>query len=181
MCDVATALAVASSVFQYSAQNQAAQAQMDAAAESEMLMRKQVAEQQRQINQQSSLEQSERIKQGMVERAQIATIAGESGALGFSSDRLLGDSFMQQGQDISSMELNRINNIKQAGMTNEQAALNTRNANTKARASAGSLIGTGLQIGSDIYKIRTATNEATRRKAGVTAIGMPMPSPTVRT
>ena len=167
MCDVATALTVASGVFQYSAQNQAAQAQMDAAAESEMLMRQQVAEQQKQINQQSSLEQSERIKQGMVERAQIATIAGESGALGFSSDRLLNDSFMQQGQDISSMELNRINNIKQADMTNAQASLNTRNTNTRARASAGNLIGTGLQIGTDLYKIKTLTDTKTKTKAGV--------------
>lgn len=167
MCGIPAALAIASSVFQYSAQNQAAQAQMDAAAQSELLMRKQVAEQQRQINQQSSLEQSERIKQGMVERAQIATIAGESGALGFSSDRLLGDSFMQQGQDISSMELNRINSIKQTGMTNEQAALNTRNTNTRARASAGNLIGTGLQIGTDLYKVNSKTTSETKRKAGV--------------
>lgn len=167
MCDpVAIALSVANGVFQYNAQNQAAQAQMDAAAESEMLMRQQVAEQQKQINQQSSLEQSERIKQGMVERAQIATLAGESGALGFTSDRLLGDSFMQQGQDVSSMELNRINNIKQTGMTNEQAALNTRNANTKARASAGSLIGTGLQIGTDLYKIKTTADKKTAAKVG---------------
>lgn len=166
MCDLSIALAVGGGLFQYMSQNEMAQAQMDAAAQSQKLMNAQIAEKQKQINQQSALEQSERNKQGMIERAQIATIAGESGALGFSSDRLMNDSFMQEGTDISSMELNRQNSIKQTEWEKQQAKVNTQNANSQAKASAGNILGTGLQIGTDIYRIHQSTKTQTKSKAG---------------
>jgi hypothetical protein len=162
-----TALSLGTGLFQYKAQNDMAQAQMNAGAQTEMFQRQQIAEQQRQINQQSTLEQSERMKQGMIERAQIATIAGESGALGFSSDRLIGDSYMQQGNDIASMETNRLNNIKQTEWQKAQASLQTRNTNASARATSGNLLGTGLQIGADLWKQKKTIDAQTKQKAGI--------------
>ena len=46
-------------------------------------------------------------------------ISGESGALGFSSDRLLADSFMQEGTDLMSIEQNRYNQMKQTDINNQ--------------------------------------------------------------
>lgn len=167
MCDpLSIALSVGSAFMSYKGQNDQAQAQMDAAAQTELYSREQIKEQQSQINQQNTLEQSERLKQGLIERAQIATIAGESGALGFSSDRLIGDSYMQQGTDIASMETNRINNIKQTQMAGKQASLQTRNANRSAKASQGNLLATGLQIGGDLYKIKQSTTTKSKQKTG---------------
>lgn len=169
MCDpvsVGIALSIGSGLMTYKGQNDMAQAQMDSAAQTEMFQREQIAEQQKQINQQSTLEQSERLKQGLIERAQISTIAGESGALGFSSDRLIGDSYMQQGTDIASMETNRMNNIKQTQMAGKQASLQTSNANRSANASKGNLLATGLQIGGDIYKLKSTTTAKSKQKTG---------------
>lgn len=84
----------------------------------------------------------------MLERAKIAAISGESGALGLSSDRLIGDSFMQQGTDMASLEQNRQNSVKQT----EWEALRTDNNKTP------SLIGTGLQIAGEVYKGSTKSS-----------------------
>jgi len=114
-----------------------------------------------QINEQSSLDQSERIKQGLLERAKLATIAGESGALGLSSDRLILDSFMQEGTDMASLEKNRLNNEKQSAWSKQQAEAGGQSTINNAYGNAPSLIGTGLQIGSDLY----GASQAAKKKA----------------
>lgn len=125
----------------------------------------QINEKQGQINQQSALDQSERDKQGLLERAKMATISGESGALGISSDRLLSDSFMQEGTDISSLEKNRVNAIKQTGWEGTQAQASAQSTINTAAAKAPSVIGTGLQIGTDYLTLSSGSK--TKAKATV--------------
>lgn len=165
MCDpIAIALSVGSSLLQYSQQNAMVKAQNDATEQSYRMMLEQTKEQQKQINQASQVEQSERLKQGMIERAQIATIAGESGALGFSSDRLIGDSFMQQAIDIGSMETNRANAIKQSQTEAKAAQVRSKSTINSNMSQAGSLLGTGLQIAGDGYKVYKAASTKAKSK-----------------
>jgi hypothetical protein len=156
MCDPLILTAAVSAV-QYIGGKAAAEAQYDATEKQTLLQYQQIGEKQGQINDQSALEQSERIKHGMVERGKIATIAGESGALGLSSDRLLADSFMQEGTDISSLEKNRQNAIAQTGWESKQAQARGQSANAETASREPSIIGTGLQIGADVW---TANNRA---------------------
>lgn len=165
MCDVMTALSVASGVVSFMGQQQASQQAAQSAYDATVLQQQQIHEQQVQINQESSLKESERIKQGMIERAKIATISGESGALGLSSDRLIGDSFMQQGTDMASMEQNRQNSIKQTEWESKAATARGQSGINEANNKAPSLIGTGLQIAGDVFKGKTAAS--TKAKAGV--------------
>ena len=156
MCEPTLALAIGSAVMGFVGQNSQAQAQMDAAGRQQQLMNQQISEQQAQIQDQASLESTERNKQGMIERAQMATIAGESGALGISSDRLLADSFMQEGQDMSSLERNKQNALKQTQWQGRQAQEDARSSISVAKGNAGNLVQTGLQIGTAVegYRLR---------------------------
>lgn len=164
MCDVMTALTVGMSAFQYMAGQSQAESQYAAQAAATKQSYEQIADKQQQINQQAALNESERTKQGMLERAKIATIAGESGALGLSSDRLINDSFMQQGVDVSSIEQNRQNSIQEAEWKMEQAQAKGSAANLETASKAPSLVGTGLQIGADIYG---GTQKAKTKVTGV--------------
>jgi len=136
---------------QYFGGKAAAKQQYQATKESTLLGYKQNAIKQGQINDKSALEQSERIKQGMLERAKIATVAGESGSLGLSADRLISDSFFQEGTDMASMETNRQNEIAQASMEGQQMQGRGQVANSQIASREPTLLGTGLQIGSDAY------------------------------
>lgn len=164
MCDATLAISALSGIMSYGAQNEMAQAQMDAGAESHRLMLQQIQEKQRQINQQNTLEQSERNKQGMIERAQVATIAGESGALGFSADRLIGESFMSESLDIASLETNRGNAIKQTEYEKQASGARYKSTVNIAKSNQGNLISTGLQIAGDISKAKRVTKAKTEQK-----------------
>lgn len=122
---------------------------------------------QTQVNQSASLEESARLKQGMAERSKLAAIAGESGALGLSSDRLLANSFMQEGSDIATMEKNRTNEVSSISGKMTQAQNETDSKITTVYNSAPSLIGTGLQIGSDSYKGTVTAKTNAKTKASV--------------
>lgn len=124
----------------------------------------QINEKQGQINQQSANDQSERDKQGLLERAKMATISGESGALGISSDRLLNDSFMQEGTDIASMEKNRQNAMKQTGWEGKQAQAGANSRNVDIASKTPTLLGTGLQIGADAYMMNSKSTSAAKAK-----------------
>ena len=135
MCDVMTALTVASAASSFMGGQSAASAQSDAAQANLEAQYAQTAEKQKQINEQTALEASERQKQGLIDRAESKTIAGESGALGFSSDRLMADSFMQEGTDLMSIEQNRVNQMKQAHINNQSARATAQStANTAYRS-----------------------------------------------
>jgi len=151
MCDPMTAIAVASAGVSYLGGQQQARNAAASANNTAQLQYQQINEKQGQINDQSAVDQSERNKQGLLERAKMFSIAGESGALGISSDRILGDSFMQEGTDMASLEKNRQNSIKQTGWEGKQVEGQANAATAKAYSSAPTLLGTGLQITGDVY------------------------------
>jgi len=162
MCDVMTALSVASAVSSFAGGQSAARAQSDAAEDNLNAQYAQTAEKQKQINEQAALEIHEREKQGMIDRGESRTIAGESNALGFGSDRLLADSFMQQGTDIVSIENNRKNQIKQTNTENKSYKAGAQSTANTAYSNAPGLLGTGLQIGGDIYAYNDKVNKASK-------------------
>lgn len=169
MCDPTTAMLAISAVSagtSYIGGQQNASAQAKASNNATSLSYQQNAERQKQINEQSALDTSERTKQGLLERGKIAAIAGESGALGLSSDRLVADSFMQEGTDISSLERNRLNSETQTMWSNTQSQAQGNSANVKAYNSAPTLLSTGLQIGGEYVKYKT-TSTGNAKKASV--------------
>lgn len=151
MCspELMLAASVASSAVTFISGQQQAAAAGEAAVTQTELMYEQAAEKQKQINAQAANQEAERQKQGMIERAQMKTISGESGALGFSSDRLLKDSFMQEGTDLMSIEANRSNQIKQTELEKRGAMAKGTAVATDAYNKAPTILGTGLQIGAD--------------------------------
>ena len=161
MCDVMTALAVGGAVTSFIGGQAAASATSDAAQANLEAQYAQTAEKQKQINEQSALETNERQRQGMIDRAESMAVAGESGALGFSSDRLMADSFMQQGTDLMSIEQNRSNQMKQTDINNQSYRASAQSTANTAYSNAPGLIDTGLQIGGSIYGAQQATREKT--------------------
>ena len=152
MCGVMEGLAIFGAVTSLVGGQQQAQQVSTAAEENLEAQYEQTAVKQEQINESSALEMHERQKQGMIDRAEARAIAGESGALGFSSDRLMADSFMQQGTDIMSIERNRSNQAKQGDVNNKSYRAQAQSTANKAYNKAPSLIETGLQIGGTIAK-----------------------------
>lgn len=161
MCDPVTALSVGIAGLNYFGGQASAKAQQQANNNSTALQYQQLNEKQQQTNDKYALDQTERIKQGMVERGHIAAIAGESGALGFSSDRLVNDSFMQEGLDISTLEKNRLTDLNTIQYEQKATQAASQANSAKIAASTPTLVGTGLQIGSDIYSAKSNAKKAT--------------------
>ncbi|MFA6178256.1 MAG: hypothetical protein WC696_01455 [Candidatus Methylopumilus sp.] len=145
------------SVLQYVGGKATAENQYEATAKQTELGYEQNAVKQEQVNDKYALEESERVKQGMLERAKIATIAGESGALGLSADRLLGDSLFQEGTDRASLEKNRSNEILQTSWDGRLIQARGESSNAQTASREPTLIGTGLQIGAGVW---SASNKA---------------------
>jgi len=156
MCDPVTALSIGTGVLSYASGQVQAQSAAASANKGLLLNYEALKEKQLQTNQKASLEESTRITQGMAERAKQATISGESGALGLSSDRLLNNSFMQEGTDVSTIEKNRLNDSNAINASMYKSQVEAESTINKAYNAAPSLIGTGLQIGTSIYTGRAA-------------------------
>jgi hypothetical protein len=168
MCDpvsIGLAISVVSAGASYVQGQQQLEASAEAANDATELSYAQNAERQEQINDQSALDKSERTKQGMLERAKVATIAGESGALGLSSDRLIADSFMQEGTDIASLEKNRMNGQSQTNWANRQAESSAKSEINRAEAAAPSLLQTGLQIGGEYAQFKSRTTQKAKAES----------------
>jgi hypothetical protein len=161
MCGVMEGLAIAGAVSSFVGGQSQASATSDAAKANLEAQYAQTAEKQKQINEQSALEASERQRQGLIDRAESMAIAGESGALGFSSDRLMADSFMQEGTDLMSIEQNRSNQMKQTDINNQSSRATAQSQANAAYNKAPGLIGTGLQIGGTIAKYNQTVDTAT--------------------
>ena len=159
-------LSVASGVMAFAGGQQQAQSVSDSQEEGLKAFYEQTARKQIEINEQAEVNTLERRKQGMIDRAEAVTAAGESGALGFTSDRLIADSFFQQGTDVSTIEMNRKNQIIQTMNENESARANAQGRTNTAYASAPGLIETGLQIGTDIYGTEAAIERNTKAAVG---------------
>ena len=162
MCDVMTALAVTGAVTSFAGGQAQASATSDAAQANLEAQYAQTAEKQKQINEQTALEASERQRQGLIDRAESMAISGESGALGFSSDRLLADSFMQQGTDLMSIEQNRSNQMKQTDINNQSYRASAQSTANTAYSKAPGLIETGLQIGGSVAKYNKEVNDKSK-------------------
>lgn len=152
----ATGGAVASYV---QGQNQISAAN-DAARYNAELQNQQLQEQRSQISKQSANDMTERAKQAQIEQGRLRVITGESGALGFTQDRLLMDSEFQEGTDIATIEANRTAALKQTDFN----ALANYNQNVssinQARNRAPTLLGTGLQIGGGLASVYTGWETA---------------------
>ena len=159
-------LSIASGAANYLGGQAQADASADANAAGLEAFYAQTAEKQKEINEQAAVAQLERRKQGMIDRGEAVTAAGESGALGFTSNRLIADSFFQQGTDISSIEMNRKNQIKQTDNENKSAYARATGNTNQAYASAPGLIETGLQVGTDIYGTEAAIERNTKAAVG---------------
>lgn len=164
MCDPISLIATGLGVINYAGGQAQAKATYENQSKAALLNYSILTEKQNQTNQASALEQSERMKQGMLERANISTIAGESGALGLSADRLMADSFFQEGTDISSMEKNRFNEIHNIGRKQTEQQLTSQGKVTESYNAAPTLVGTGLQIGGDIYLGNTRAKSKAKTK-----------------
>jgi hypothetical protein len=166
MCGVVEGLAIAGAVSSFVGGQSAASATSDAAKANLEAQYAQTAEKQKQINEQTALETHERQKQGLIDRAESMAVAGESGALGFSSDRLLADSFMQQGTDLMSIEQNRSNQMKQTDINNKSYRASAQSQANQAYNNAPGLIDTGLQIGGTIANYNQGVDTATQDYVG---------------
>ena len=155
-------LSIASGAASFLGGQQQAEASADSNAAGLEAFNAQTAEKQEEINEQASVAMTERRKQGMIDRAEAVTAAGESGALGFTSNRLIADSFFQQGTDVSSIEMNRKNSLKQTQRENDSAYASATGRTNQAYSSAPGLIETGLQVGTDIYGTKAAVEQGTK-------------------
>jgi len=165
MCGVMEGLAIAGAVSSFVGGNSQASRAADAAQANLEAQYEQTAEKQKQINEATALEAHERQKQGLIDRSESMAIAGESGALGFSSDRLMADSFMQEGTDLMSIEQNRSNQMKQTDLNNQSYRAKAQSQANSAYASAPGLIETGLQIGGTVAKYYDDVDTETRQGA----------------
>lgn len=161
MCDVMTALAVAGGVSTFVGGQSAASAQSDAARDNLNAQYAQANEKRKQINEEKALDTNQRKLQGLIDRAESKAIAGESGALGFNTDRLLTDSFFQEGIDLASIEQNRSNLMKQSEVENQSAWATGQSTANTAYANAPGAIDTGLAIAGTVYKGRQAERTKT--------------------
>lgn len=154
MCNPAIAVAIisavataASTAMSISAQNDQAEASADAAKNAAAADYQQQVEQQSQVDQQSAIEKSERARQAMIERASLRTAQGESGLAGISPLREMNAIDMKQTYDMSIMDANRNNKIKQIETEKNSTYVNAQGRVNTANASKVSPLMAGLQIG----------------------------------
>jgi len=148
-------LSIAQGVSSFVGGQQQADAQSDAAIANYEAYKEQTAMKQQQINEKYAIEEMELRKERQRARAESATAAGESGALGFTTDRLIADSFMQQGFDLASINNNRQNAIEQTNQENKSQHARTQSQVNSAYSEAPGFIDTGLQVAGNIYRDKT--------------------------
>jgi predicted metal-dependent phosphoesterase TrpH len=111
-------------------QNKIAKREAEAAEKAAQADYNALTEQQRQINQQATLEKMERIRQSLRERARLVVALGEAGADGLSPLRELSNVSLQTSYDIGIMDENQQNRRSQnileqeAVRTNAQSRIN---------------------------------------------------------
>lgn len=116
---------------------------------------KAIEEQQAQISKNATDQMQERSQQAAIERGRLRAIQAESGLIGNTQDRIIGESYFNEATDIAAIEANRKNSIEQS---NRQLQGITTSAQSKLNSiKQPSLLGAGLQIGTAYatYKQRT--------------------------
>jgi len=137
---ISTATALAS----FAQTSQMASRQEKALQQSHNQQMNQVALQQQQINQQATEKMSERALEAQREASRLSVIAGESGTMGGSNDRVVNEAAFNASHDIATIEANRLNT--QGQITAEAQGIAARTQSSLNSIKRPSLIGTGLQI-----------------------------------
>jgi hypothetical protein len=169
-----TAISTAYTMYQGNQQAQAGVAAAEAAAAADRdLLSKQAG----QINASASVDKLERARQAQREQAKIRTAAGESGALGNSTLRMLNNSMLQQGHDTGIIESNRQNAIDQNQARQQATNAELQSRTNEAMSGYTNPLMAGLQIGvgagSDYLAMKrspysTDVSTTTKRTTGTT-------------
>jgi hypothetical protein len=120
-----------------------------------------ISEQQGQINDQATDKMGERAREALIERGRLKAIQGESGLIGNTQDRVVGESYFNESQDMASIEKNRLNAIKQSEL--DRKGINTRGQGQLNQVKQPSLIGAGLQIGGAALTYGQSTKTTTKK------------------
>lgn len=144
MCEPTTLLSIASSAVGYIMQSEQADRQAEAEERTYNAQMRQVAEQQKQINQQATDEETLRMREARVELGRMRTMGAESGLAGINAGRLEGEVEFNAGSDVSTISANRT--ARQNQLTAEAEGLRAGSSARLASIKQPSLIGTGLQI-----------------------------------
>lgn len=147
---VAATASAGSAVASYSAGQAMAAATQDAANNDLAMQLFQMNAQDTEVEKQAANDMNERSKAAQIEQGKLRVIAGESGALGITSDLLLLDSEFQEGTDIATINANKVSALKQSDMNKLSAYSNAQNTVNVAKNKAPTLVGTGLQIASGL-------------------------------
>lgn len=145
----AVALMAATAAMSYTSGQQQLKATQDAANEN---YKNQLAAnelRQTEINKQAANDETERSRMAQIERGRMRVISGESGAIGGTQDRLLKDSYFQEGSDLATLEANRESSIKQSVVDANSFRAQNQGVMNQAASRAPTLLGTGLQIASN--------------------------------
>ena len=161
MCGVMEGLAIFGAVSTLIGGRQQAQNVSTAAEENVVAQYEQNEVKAEQVIDSTSVDMAERHKQAMIDQAEARAIAGESGAQGFSTDRLMADSYMQLGQDLMSMEQNRSNHLAQIDVDNKAIRARGQSQANTAYNQAPSVVGTGLQIAGTVAQAYQTTEAKT--------------------
>jgi hypothetical protein len=148
MCNPAAigiGLSVGSTILGYSQSKKAAKKQEQASAQAEAEEREALAEQARQTDMQTIEEMSDRAREAWRERGRLQAIAADSGLEGISQERLLQQSYFNEGFDLTAIDANR-DRVKEQLKRGVRAA-EARGSLQRSGIQRPSLIGAGLQIG----------------------------------
>lgn len=104
-----------------------------------------IEEQQEQISKKATDEMQERSQQAAIERGRLRAIQAESGLIGNTQDRIIGESYFNESQDIASIEANRKNEITQSNRNLQGLGASTQSKLNSIKQP--SYLGAGLQIG----------------------------------
>lgn len=144
----AVALIAATGAMSYVSGQEQLKATQDAANENYKAQMDQNAVRQEELNKQAANDETERSRLAKIEQGRLRVVSGESGALGNTQDRLLKDSFFQEGSDLATIEANRLSAMKQTNVDANAYRAQNQGIMNKAAASAPTMLGTGLQIAS---------------------------------
>ena len=150
MCELSTALLAASAlqigqtVLGHVDASQQASAQSKAIAANDAQQQETMRERMKQYNAQAVDQKSERSREAVIERGRLRAVQGESGLTGNTQSRVIGESYFNEGYDMSSIESNRKKEVAQVQL--EAKGLRAHSQSQLHSVRQPSLIGTGLQI-----------------------------------
>lgn len=111
-----------------------------------------IGEQQEQISKKAIDEKQDRSQQAAIERGRLRAIQAESGLIGNTQDRIIGESYFNESTDIASIEANRQNEIDQSNR--QLKGVTTRAQSNLNAVKQPSYLGAGLQIGGAVANYR---------------------------